>query len=273
MNKFKLYYNKKEQWQFAFSIVVYLIFAGFTLNLAFSQSSLIESIPFFAILVIFLGTSLWNDYLKFLFKSAIYTLTIACDPHEAIKTVNLLIKKDIFKSYQLSAFMLKCLSYLDMNAFNETITYVKNNEGKFEHKDKVLLTHYALFRSYAELDDKKQMKDEYSKLQDLKGKTIKGKKVSPLFSYEDIDAQFQLVMNQPKKAWLALQRSQVNYMNAREKLSHYRLRILSELALDNHKQALKYFDMMNSIPGGETLKKQCIQYLEGNHETRTKSRQ
>lgn len=272
MTKFKLYYNKKEQWQFAFSIVVYLIFTGFTLNLAYAQSTFIESLPFIVILVVFLGTSLWNDYLKFLFKSAIHTLTIGCNPHSALKIAELLIKRDIFKSYQLSAFMLKCLSFMDMNSFNELVTYVNTNESKFNHKDKTLISHYSLFRAYAELDDKKQMNEEYSKLQELRNRTVKGKKISPLFSFEDIDAQFHLVTKHPKKSWLALQRSQINYMNPREQLSHYRLRVMSELALGNKKQALEYFELMSNISGGETLKKQCIQYLEGNYETRTITR-
>lgn len=272
MNNFKLVYNKKEQWQFALTMVIYLIFAGFTLNLAFSQASFLESLPFIAILVVFLGTSLWSEYLKFLFKSSIHTLTILCDPHAALISINSLINKDIFKSYQLSSFMLKCLAYLDMNEFNELISYLKENENKFNHKDKTLITHYALFRSYAELDNKKQMKEEYAKLQELKNMSDKGKKVSPLFSFDDIDAQYQLALKQPKKAWLALQRSVVNYMNPREQMSHYVLRIMCELALDNHKKALHYFEMMNVLPGGETLKKKCTYYLEGNHETTTNTR-
>jgi hypothetical protein len=272
MNKFKIIYNKKEHWQFAFTMVIYLIFTGFTLNLAFSQASLLESLPFVAILIIFLGTSLWSEYLKFLFKLAIHTLTIQCDPHEAMITIDSLIKKDIFKSYQLSSFMLKCLAYLDMNKYDELISYLDKNEDKFNHKDKTLLTHYALFRSYADLDNKKQMKDEYSKLQELRNMSVKGKKVSPLFSFEDIDAQYQLVMKQPKKAWLALQRSAVDYMNPREKMYHYVLRIMCELSLDNQKKALHYYEIMKAIPGGETLKKQCYYYLEENHETRTSTR-
>ncbi len=272
MSKFKLYYSKKEQWQFALTMVIYLIFAGFTLNLAFSQSSIIESIPFIIILVVFLGSSLWSEYLKYLFKSSIHTLTIQCNPKEALTIVDSLIKKDIFKSYQLSAFMLKCLTYLDMIEYNELLSYLKTNEDKFNHKDKVLLTHYALFRTYAELNDKKQMKEEYSKLQELKNLSVKGKKVSPLFSYEDIDAQYHLVTKQPKKSWLALQRSHVDYMNSREQLTHYVLRVQCELALENHTKAMFYFEKMNTIPGGEILKNLCRNYLEENHETRTKSR-
>jgi hypothetical protein len=245
MKMFKIYYNKKERAQLVFNLIIYIIFVGFTISLAFQQDSWIETSAFIIMLVFFLTFSLLNDYLTYLYKVSIHQLTIKCDPSLAFTTVSKLKKLDLFKSYKLSVFMLTCLVYLDSLQMNEAINYVTQTNTQLKHKDKAFMSEYVLFRANAYLNETKQMKVHYEKLKELRNMTIKGRRVSPLFSFEDVEGCYHLAMNEPKEAWLDLQRSNTNVMNPRELIDHYSLRIKCELKLDNLSQAKHY---LNSFP-------------------------
>jgi hypothetical protein len=245
MNILNKYYNKKERAQFYFNIIIYIIFIIFTFSLALQQETLIDASLFIMILIFFLGFSLLNDYLTYLYKVSIHQLTIQCDPDLTFTTVSKLKKLDLFKSYKLSVFMLTCLVYLDSLQMNEAINYVTQSNDQIKHKDKAFMSEYVLFRANAYLNESKQMKIHYEKLKELRNLTIKGRRVSPLFSFEDVEACYHLKQNDPKKAWLALQRSNISAMNPRELIDHYSFRVRCELQLDNLSQA-KHF--LSSFP-------------------------
>jgi hypothetical protein len=272
MKLFKTYYNKKERAQLVFNLIIYIIFVVFTISLAFQQTSWMETALFFILLIFFLSFSLLNDVLNFLYKVSIHELTIKCNPEKALKEIQKLNKYDLFKSYSLSVYMLTCLYYLDTLQMNDAINYVLSQQSKQKHKDKAFMSEFVLFRANTFLNNSKQMKVHYEKLKELKNLTIKGRKVSPLFSFEDIEGCYHLKTSDPKKAWLALQRSSINAMNPRELIDHYALRVACELQLDNLEQA-KHF--LNSFPlshESHTLTQLSRQEVE-DYETSTKRRQ
>lgn len=272
MKLFKTYYNKKERAQLVFNLVIYIIFVVFTISLALQQSSWMETALFFILLIFFLSFSLLNDVLNFLYKVSIHELTIRCNPSQAIITINKLKKLDLFKSYSLSVFMLTCLYYLDTLQMNDAINYVLSQQSKQKHKDKAFMSEFVLFRANAFLNNSKQMKVHYEKLKELKNLTIKGRKVSPLFSFEDIEGCYHLKTSDPKKAWLALQRSNITVMNPRELIDHYALRVQCELKLENPTQAQHFLDSFPSCHESHILT-QIIKQEVKDYEASTKRRQ
>lgn len=254
MNNIKKVYNKKEWNMFIFNIIIYIIFIGFTLSLALQQSTLLESLPFILLLIFFLGFSILNDFLRYLYKVCIYTLTTSCDPSKTQHEINRLKKLDIFKSYRLSIYMLTCLALLDELKMKEAIDYVQNNESSNNHKDKVLLDQFVLFRAHAFLGNTKFARVHYEKLKEIRDVTAKGKRVSPLFSFEDIEGCYHLLDNNPKKAWLSLQRTNTKALNPRELTDHYGLRVACELKLDNLNQAKHYLQCFPTTEKPSKLK-------------------
>ncbi len=221
MKTLKQYYSKKEQAQLTMNMIIYAIFTYFTTDLAFKQERQFDAVMYMFLLVFFIGFALLYEYLNFVFKKSIYALTIKCNAEQGLTELSALIKYDLFKSYSVSVFMFRCLAYIDMNQPNQVLATLEPDRVPKSSRDVTLMKNYALFRASVLLNNKTKMKKAFRDLIELKTIKVKGKRLSPLFSWDDIEAEFEYMMGDHKKSLSHLNKSNVNAMNQREKVQHY----------------------------------------------------
>jgi hypothetical protein len=249
MQQLKQYYSRKEQGQLSLNILLYVLFVYFTLDLALKQEKAFDAIMYILLLVFFISFALLHEYLTFVFKKSIYALTVSANAEEAINEIQSLIKYDVFKSYAVSIFMFKCLAYLDQNQPNKVLELTQTDKLPKSSRDVVLMKNYAIFRAYVLLNNKTKMKKAYKDLIELKNIKIKGKKLSPLFSWDDIEAEYEWMMGDNKKALSHLAKSNVNVMNQREKAQHYFLLGCVYQNLNRSSEAREQFKLVQALGG------------------------
>lgn len=261
MKQIQLYYTKKEQVQLIINFIFYSIFFYFTTDLILSNDSLIGAVLLIFLIIIFLGITLLHEYLNFLYKSAIYYLTKEGNPIQGIKQISRVQKLDLLKSYSGSIYMFYNLAYLDMNEPLEALALIDQTDVSAMNKDATLIKYYTNFRANLLLDNRTKTKQAYKKLVEIKDLKIKGKKFSPLFAWNDIHAEFEIMMNNSKKAIAQLSKSPVENMNNREKAHHHYLYGLAYKQLNEPKKAANHFALCVSLGGlahEATLAKQYL---------------
>lgn len=262
MKYLKEYYTKKEQAQLIFNLVLYSIFLYFTIDLIIQNESIAGKVFLFSILVVFLGITLLHEYLTYQYRSAIYSLTKEANAQVGMQKLKKLKKLDILKSYDVSIFMFKCLAFIDIADPLQTLSHVDQKDTPTSSKDVTLMKAYALFRANIQLNNKTQTKKAYQKLIELKNLKIKGKSFSPLFSWNDIDAEYEIMMKDYKKALSFLNQAQEEFMNNREKAHHYYLHGLALYHLNDFKQAIEKFTNCVNVGGTMYQVSLATSYLE-----------
>lgn len=220
MEQIKLYYSKKEQTNLYLNLLVYVIFFVYSLSLIISKPD--EPFTWFISLIafVFLALSLLMEFIKYHFKKAIYLLTIQRDPSAGLTQIAYVEKFDLLKSFKSACHIFRILALLDLHE-SDTLNVFLDQISTNQTKDLVLVKAYALFKIQIFKQNKTQMKKAYANLIVLKDIKNKGKRVfNALFSWEDIQAEYEYLINDYKKANSFLNSANTAAMNPRELDQH-----------------------------------------------------
>ena len=250
MQQIKLYFTKKEQVNMFFNFLVYIIFLGYSIYLF--SSNLKDPFNWFmlAIAFAFLTFSILKEFLNFHFKKAIYLLTIKCDPKAGLNQITKVERYDLFKSFDSACLIFRVLALLDQHDA-ENLSQLLDNIPTDQVKDLLLVKAYANFKITIFNKNKTQMKKAFASLITFKDIKHKGKAIfSPLFSWEDIEAEYEYRMNDFKKANSLLNKANMAAMNQRELAQHAFLQAEVFVHLDKLKEALGLYQevvLMSSL--------------------------
>lgn len=275
MQQIKLYFTKKEQVNMFFNFLVYIIFLSYSVYLF--STNLNDPFNWFmlAIAIAFLTFSVLKEFLNFHFKKAIYLLTVKCDPMAGLNQIKKVERYDLFKSFDSACLIFRVLALLDQHD-TKNLSHLLENIPSDQVKDLLLVKAYANFKITVFNKNKTQMKKAFTSLITLKDIKHKGKAIfSPLFSWEDIEAEYEYRMNDFKKANSLLNKANMAAMNQRELSQHALLQADVFVQLGKLKEAIGLYQevvLMSSLNAyGEEAKSQVVA-LGGQYESSKISR-
>lgn len=270
MKQFNLYFTKKERINMFMNFLVYTIFLIYSVYLFTSNLSDPFNIFMLVIALAFLSFSVLKEFINFHFKKAIYLLTVQCDPKAGLNQITKVERYDLFKSFDSACLIFRVLALLDQHD-TENLSNLLENIPTDQVKDLLLVKAYANFKITIFNKNKTQMKKAFNSLITFKDIKNKGKAIfSPLFSWEDIEAEYEYRMNDFKKANSLLNKANMAAMNQRELAQHAFLQAEVFVQLDKLKEALGLYQevvLMSSLNAyGEEAKSQLIA-LGGQYES------
>jgi len=274
MNAINRYYTKRERTNFYLNVIVLTIFIGYSISLMFEQTEFMGVVYLLIILVFFAGSMILKETLNFFFQKAIYQLTVECDPHAAEESMKIVRKYDIFKGYNVPYVALSSLVYIDTdNAQALLELFAEGNKLTKTGKDMILIKNYSLYKAYVILNNKTQIKKAYADLIRLKDFIGKGKKLSPLYAWFDIEAEYALLTNDPKEANSILSKANTAALNPREQAHHLYLVASVETERGNLSEALTHYETVIKIANKMVIKDRAQQRSEElKHEKTQKAR-
>lgn len=269
MEQIKRYYSKKEQTNLFLNLLAYVIFFVYSLSLILSKPE--EPFTWFIglIAIVFLAFSLLMEYIGYHYKKAIYLLTIQRDPKAGLIQIATVEKFDLLKSFKSACLIYRVLASLDLHE-TDTLSAFLEQISTSQTKDLVLVKAYAQFKIQIFKQNKTQMKKAYTNLIALKDIKNKGKRIfSALFSWEDIQAEYEYLINDYKKAHSFLNSANTAAMNPRELDQHNLIKAKVLEQLGKPEEALDLYigvaltSNLNAY-GQEALEHRIV--LEGIHE-------
>jgi len=274
MTALNRYYSKKERANLFLTIFILLIFIGYSIYLISAQQDIARMLSLVAILVFFSSALILKECLNFLFQKAIYQLTVECDPLSGLETMNKIKKWDLLRGYTVSYVAYSSLVYIDTeNAQAILDLFSPDNKSTKTGKDMILIKSYSLFKAYVILNNKTQMKKAFAELIRLKTFSTKGKGLSPLYAWFDIEAEYALLTNDVKEAASILSKANTSALNLRERAHHFYLCGMVEMEKGNQNEAKTIFTDVVSIANKMTIKDNALQRIEElNHEKTQKTR-
>ncbi len=236
------------------SIIFYIVFAIFTFIQIIHATNAPSKIFYFILLILILGIALYSEYLKYLFKQAIYALTFDLDAEKGKRTFEKLLRKDIFHSYKNDKKIFDTLYYIDQMKFQECLDFIEENSQFFHSSiDQLLIYHYTKFYCSYNLENYKITKEEYSKLERMKSQKIKGTKVSPLYNWEFIDSIYLSSKKDYKQSLNTFKTVNTQNMNNREKVHYYYQYAMESLKTKDQTQTSKYIHYIKQCNGKSAI--------------------
>lgn len=224
------------------TIIMYIIFALFTISKLIHESSLAGKVCYLFILLIFLGIAGWAEYLRHLYHKMIYSLSMECDPVKAKNYYNDLKKKDFFKSYKQTLIVFDTLYYQDLNEPEKAIKVLEENTKMFKSTlDYLLIRNYTYFISYHQLNNHTKVKKYYPEVMKMQNKKIKGNKVSALYNWTLIEAIYLYDIKDYKKSVQTFKNVNTKNLNQREMALYYNEFGKAYLQLQDKENALIMF--------------------------------
>lgn len=216
---------------------IYIFFVIYSIYLIIQAEQLSSKLFYACLTIILMSVAALSEYLRYLYRQAIKTLVMECDPYKAQEIEQKLLKYDIFKAYKKTMIIFDLMVYTDLNQYDKCIELLDHNEKFFKQSlDNLLIRNYNYFKGYIGIDNKTKAKKYYQDIIKLKGAKIKGSKVSPLYSWEEIDAVYYLCIKDIKKSKAAFANTNTKMMNNRE-LSHFYYDYAQLNLLDNDLEA------------------------------------
>jgi len=259
MKRFDIYYTKQERRNLIINALVLLVFIGYSIYLIFGSTDITRILFLLLILVFFTSAMVLKEILNFFFQKAIYQLTHECDPLLAFETMKMVKKYDFLKGYTISFVAFSSLVYIDTENPEELLDlFAPDNKLTQSGKDMILIKNYSLYKAYVLLNNKTQMKKAYTELIRLKTLRIKGKNLSPLYAWFDIEAEYALLTNDVKEASSILSKANTSALNNREKAHHLALLAAVETEKGNLKEAKAIYEEIGSIANKMSLKEKAL---------------
>lgn len=210
-----------EKWRNIISAIIYILFVIYSAYLIIHSEELSTKLFYACLTIILISVTALSEYLRLLYRKTIKTLVMDCDPYEAMELKQKLLKYDIFKAYKKTMIIFDLMVYTDLNQYDKCIELLDNNEKFFKQSlDNLLIRNYNYFKGYIGIDNKTKAKKYYQDTIKLKGAKIKGSKLSPLYSWDEIDAVYYFCIKDIKKSKAAFANTNTQMMNNRE-LSHF----------------------------------------------------
>ena len=252
-----------EKWRNIISAVIYIIFIIYSVNLIIQTEQLSSKLFYAALVLILISVVALSEYLRLLYRQALKTLFMDCAPDAAQQLEAKLLKYDIFKAYKKTMLIFDLMVNADLNQYQQNIDLLDQNEKFFKQSlDNLLIRNYNYFKAYIGIDNKTKAKKYYQDTIKMKGAKLQGSKVSPLYSWEEIDAVYYLCIKDIKKSKNAFANTNIQMMNNRE-LSHYyydyaQLNLLD----DNCADAIKHLQQVIEISNKNALHDLAIAQLK-----------
>lgn len=203
-------------------IIIYIIFLCYSAYLIFEAPLLSVKIVYSFITIVFLSIAVFSEYLEYLSESAIKALSYECNPEKALILYNKIDRLDFFRSYRKNRVLFDTLYNLAIYEPKSAIDLILNNDKYFRSNiDALFIRNVSLFIAYIEMDNKTQAKKAFPDIIKLKGAKVKGKKLSPLYSWEELEALHHYISNEYDKAVRSYQTVNTKYMNNKEKTQVY----------------------------------------------------
>jgi hypothetical protein len=263
MQHFDRYYTKQERRNLILNTLVLLIFIGYSIYLIIGSTDIVRVLFLLFILVVFTSAMVLKEILNFHFQKAIYQLTHDCDPLLAFETMKMVRKYDFLKGYTLSFVAFSSLVYIDTENPEALLElFAPDNKLTQSGKDIILIKNYSLYKAYVLLNNRTQMKKAYTELIRLKALRVKGKSLSPLYAWFDIEAEYALLTNDVKEASSILSKANTSALNNREKAHHLALVASVETEKGNVKEAKMIYEEIASISNKMSLKERALLKLK-----------
>jgi hypothetical protein len=263
MKHFDRYYTKQERRNLILNVLVLLVFISYSIYLIIGSTDIVRILFLLFILIFFTGAMVLKEILNFFFQKSIYQLTHDCDPMLAFETMKMVKKYDFLKGYTLSFVAFSSLVYIDTEQTDALLTlFAPDNKLTQSGKDMILIKNYSLYKAYVLLNNKTQMKKAYAELIRLKNFRVKGKSLSPLYAWFDIEAEYALLTNDVKEASSILSKANTSALNNREKAHHLALVASVETEKGNLKEAKALYEEISSIANKMSLKESALLKLK-----------
>jgi len=274
MQDIKRYYTKQEQRGLILNSLVLFIFIGYSIYLILGSKDITRILFLSFILIFFSSAMILKEVLNFFFQKAIYQLTHDCDPILAFETMKKVRKYDYLRGYTISFVAFSSLVYIDTEDPEALLElFAADNKLTQNGKDMILIRNYSLYKAYVLLNYKTQMKKAYTELIRLKDLRIKGKSLSPLYAWFDIEAEYALLTNDVKEASSILNKANTSALNNREKAHHLFLVATVEFEKGNFKEAKSIYENIINIANKMSLNKKSVHKVEEiQHEKTQKAR-
>lgn len=203
-------------------IIIAIIFLFYSIYLINQASTVPVKIAYIAITVIFLSVYVYVEYLEYLSERAIKTLNNECNPEKAKAIYDKLQKINFFKSYKNNRILFDAIYYLAIYEPQNTIKLLQDNDKYFRSNiDALFIRNVSLFIAYIESGNKTQAKKAYPDIIKLKGSKVKGKKLSPLYNWDELEALHFYISNDFDKACKTYRKVNISHMNNKEKTQYY----------------------------------------------------
>jgi hypothetical protein len=263
MKHFDRYYTQQERRNLILNVLVLLVFISYSIYLIIGSTDIVRILFLLFILIFFTGAMVLKEILNFFFQKSIYQLTHDCDPMLAFETMKMVKKYDFLKGYTLSFVAFSSLVYIDTEQTDALLTlFAPDNKLTQSGKDMILIKNYSLYKAYVLLNNKTQMKKAYAELIRLKNFRVKGKSLSPLYAWFDIEAEYALLTNDVKEASSILSKANTSALNNREKAHHLALVASVETEKGNLKEAKALYEEISSIANKMSLKESALLKLK-----------
>ena len=222
MNVIK-HYSIQEKFRLFLVTIIYIIFCLYTINLITNEQNFYAKLVFLAIMIIFISISIWSEYLRFLYQSAILTLNINLDPKTSLNFK--ILHNMSIKNYT------ECLKILD-----------ENNKFFRSSLDNLLIQKYTYFFCYYKLHDIKKIEKYYRDLQKFRTSKIKKGRLSPLYNWDFIDGIYFKAIYNLKQSKHFFENTNTTNMNNLELLYYFSEYedLLLKLNLNEQAKKIKY---------------------------------
>lgn len=229
-------------------IVIYVIFLFYSIYLITNAPDMSVKLVYFAITVFFLFFAIYSEYLEYIYENAIKALNYKCDPELAINYFNKVNKLDFMKSYKKNRILFDNIYYLAIYEPNKAIELINKNDSYFRANiDALFIRNVSLFIAYIELNNKTQAKKAYPEIIKLKGVKVKGKKLSPLYNWQELEALDYYISNDFEKACKSYESVNISYMNNKEKTQYYLYYYKSLIKTNNIEKANEIKALLETV--------------------------
>lgn len=245
-------------------IIIYGLFIYYTWTFI-QQAPSTETKLFYALLALTsLVVTCLSEYLSYLSDKAIKTLNYKCNPEEAKTIYDQLQKLDFFKSYKKRRILFDLLYHLALLNSNQAIALIENHDKFFRSSlDALFIRDTSLFIAYIQSDQKGKAKRIYPDILRLKDRKVKGKKLSSLYHWDELEALYQYISNHPDKACQIYQDINMSYMNNKEKSQVFFFYYQSLLKLNRIQEANDTLHKLQAVQGKLPFDKYKVNAYEG----------
>ncbi len=201
--------------------VIFIVFIVFTTRIILQEPKLLNQILYFVIMGFFAFFFVLSEVLRFMYQKGIEQLVIKCDPEGALTLMNKLRKIDIIKGYQQSMLVFMTLYYRDLGKYDELNELI--NDAIFERSASLKLVkkvnQFYLSLQNDDLGTATKLNKEINDIYLIK--TKKRYAARPVYSLNQLNADFYLTKNNLSKAHDALRDINEQSLNPREKTYYY----------------------------------------------------
>jgi len=202
-----------------FNYLLYLIFIIYMIYSIFIEQQTSVRLLYAAILVLALSVVALAEVLAFWSSKALRALTQDCDPQAGLAYLDKILKFDLFKGYRNFSLSFRALALQDLGQPQALLDWLdKVGEKPFSTSlDLRLVYLHSRFRANLLLNDKEKTRDYFQATMNLKDKKVLNKKISPLYSWDQIVAEYQYFSGSTREARKSLTKVDTSKLNPREK--------------------------------------------------------